>query len=170
MQSAVSNVEDHLRKTGEKLPKRVKSPWACNYRPESDLSPELSPTKATYFQSLIGVQRWIVELGRADIAMETSALASMMASPRDGHLNAVYHMFAFLKIKHNGVMCLTPLSLILIRASSLLKIGPPQLMANARQNYLPMLPSLAVLVLQCVLLLIQTMLETLLLVDQGLDF
>ena len=108
VQSAVKNVEDYLDKTGEKLPTRAKSPWPSNYRPESDLSPELSSNKATYFQSLIGVLRWIVELGRADIAMETSALASMMASPRNGHLNAVFHMFAFLKIKHNGVMVFDP--------------------------------------------------------------
>ncbi len=108
VQSAVKNVEETLDKSGEKLPTRAKSPWPSNYRPEADLSPELSPTKATYFQSLIGVLRWIVELGRADIAMETSALASMMASPRVGHLNAVYHMFAFLKVKHNGVMVFDP--------------------------------------------------------------
>ena len=47
---------------------------------------------------------WIVELGRADIAMETSALASMMAMPRAGHLYTVFYMFAFLKANHNGVM------------------------------------------------------------------
>ena len=62
------------------------------------------PTNGSYYQSLIGVLRWIVELGRADIVMETSALASMMALPREGHLTAVFHMFAFLEGKHNGVM------------------------------------------------------------------
>ena len=108
VQNAVKNVEDQLHKTGEKLPTRVRSPWPTNYRPESDITPELSSFKATYFQSLIGVLRWIVELGRADIAMETSALASMMALPRAGHLNAVYYMFSFLKSKHNGVMVFDP--------------------------------------------------------------
>ena len=43
-------------------------------------------------------------MGRADIIMETSALALMMALPREGHLDAVFHMFAFLKRKHNGVI------------------------------------------------------------------
>ena len=33
VQSAVKNVEDHLDKTGEKLPTRVRSPWPTNYRP-----------------------------------------------------------------------------------------------------------------------------------------
>ena len=40
--------------------------------------------------------------------METSALASMMALPREGHLDAVFHMFAFLKRKHNGVIIFNP--------------------------------------------------------------
>ena len=40
--------------------------------------------------------------------METSALASMMALPHEGDLDAVFHMFAFLKRKHNGVMVIDP--------------------------------------------------------------
>ena len=108
VQSAVKNVEYHLRKTGEKLPTRAKSPWSSQYRPEVDTTSELSAEKATYFQSLIGILRWIVELGRADITMETSAMASMMASPREGHLAQLYHMFAFLKTKHNSLMVFDP--------------------------------------------------------------
>ena len=107
-QSAVKNVEEYLARDKKKLPTRVRSPWPTNYRPEADVTPELSPIKATYFQSVIGVLRWIVELGRADIAMETSALASMMAMPRVGHLYAVFYMFAFLKANHNGVMVFDP--------------------------------------------------------------
>ena len=40
--------------------------------------------------------------------METSALASMMALPHEVHLDAVFHMFAFLKHKHNGVIVFEP--------------------------------------------------------------
>ena len=107
-QNAVKNVETYLSKTGEKPLHKTKSPWPCNYRPETDISPELTELKASYFQSLIGILRWIVELGRADICMETSAMASMMAMPRKGHLHALFHMFAFLKNKHNGVMVFDP--------------------------------------------------------------
>ena len=49
-----------------------------------------------------------MELGQADIVMETSALASMMVLPREGHLDAVFHMFAFLKRRHNGVIVFDP--------------------------------------------------------------
>ena len=72
------------------------------------IAPELSPVKTSYFQSLIGVLRWIVELGRADIVMETSALASMMALAREGNLLAIFQMFAFLRSNHNGVMVFDP--------------------------------------------------------------
>ena len=41
----------------------------------------------SYFQSLIGVLQWIVELGRGDLTMEISAMDSMMALPREDHLN-----------------------------------------------------------------------------------
>ena len=40
--------------------------------------------------------------------METSALASMMALPREVRLDAFFYMFAFLKRKHNGVIVFYP--------------------------------------------------------------
>ena len=40
--------------------------------------------------------------------METSTLASMMALPHEGHLDAVFHMFSFLKRKHKGVIVFDP--------------------------------------------------------------
>ena len=41
--------------------------------------------------------RWAVELGRVDILLETSLLSSHLALPREGHLEAVYQVFAYLK-------------------------------------------------------------------------
>jgi len=108
VQSAVKNVEEHLSRQGRSLPLKVKSCWTSNYRPETDVSPELSSMEAAYYQSLIGVLRWITELGRIDITMETSAMASMMAMPRQGHLEQLYHMFAYLKLKHNSSMVFDP--------------------------------------------------------------
>ena len=52
--------------------------------------------------------QWIVELNRVDITMETSALASIMALPREGHLRELLHMFAFLKTKHYAVIFFDP--------------------------------------------------------------
>ena len=99
VQNAVANIEDHLHKQGKKLPKRVKSALA---------SPELGPSDAAYYQSLIGILQWINELGRVDITCEASLMASSMALPREGHLEQLYHIFAYLKLKHNLEMVFDP--------------------------------------------------------------
>ena len=55
VQNAVGNVEKYLRKIGKLLLKRAKTPLSSNYRPETDVTPELEPAKASYYQSLIGI-------------------------------------------------------------------------------------------------------------------
>ena len=108
VQNAVENVEKQLKKDGKCLPKRANSPLSSNYRPELDISPELDPARASLYQSYIGILRWITELGRIDITCEISMMASCMAMPREGHLDQVYHIFAYLKNKHNTELVLDP--------------------------------------------------------------
>ena len=67
---AVNNVEEYLGKKGEKLTAKVFTPLANKYRPEVDISDKIQYKEASYYQSLIGILRWIVELGRADISVE----------------------------------------------------------------------------------------------------
>ena len=67
------------------MPSRAENPFAISYHPEMDTTPELKPVLVTYYQSQIGVLRWMVELGRVDIITEVSMLASQMALPREGH-------------------------------------------------------------------------------------
>ena len=40
------------------------------YVPELDISPELEQEAASYFQTVIGVLRWMIELGGIDIITE----------------------------------------------------------------------------------------------------
>ena len=108
VQAAVANVETHLKERNQSLPKKATSPFRGDYRPEVDVTPELDLADAAYYQSLVGVLRWIVELGRIDITCEVSEMASMMAMPREGHLDQLFHLFAFLKSKHNAEMVFDP--------------------------------------------------------------
>ena len=108
VQEAVKNVERHLKTNGDRLSTRANSPFSLNYRPEVDLSDPLDSHNVAYFQSLIGVLRWIVELGRADIACEVSMLSSYMALPREGHLSQLFHIFAYLQKNHNAEMVFGP--------------------------------------------------------------
>ena len=78
---AQRNVEKHLMKSSQVLPRKFKCPWSVNYQPEVGITPEVPPQEAAYYQSLIGILRWIVELRRADICMEVSAMTSMMTAP-----------------------------------------------------------------------------------------
>ena len=94
VQAAVKNVEQHLEGRKLKLVTRAETPICTSYyRPEIDISPELNATDAAYYQSLIGILRWMVELGRVDImCMEVSMMSSSLALPREGHLNQVFHI------------------------------------------------------------------------------
>jgi hypothetical protein len=57
---------------------------------------------------LIGILRWIVELGRVDICCEVSLLSSHLALPRKGHLDAVFHIFGYLNQHSNSEMVFDP--------------------------------------------------------------
>ena len=111
VQAAVKNVEDYLSKRTDdkwRLPAKAETPLRTTYRPEIDTTPELAPTEAAYYMSLVGILRWIVELGRVDICLECSMMSSHLALPREGHLHQVLQMFAYLKKYHNTEMAFDP--------------------------------------------------------------
>lgn len=108
VKAAIANVETKLGEAGQRLPSRCPTPMQANYRPELDVTAELKIKEVRYFQELIGVLRWAVELGRIDIAMEVSMLSSHLAMPRMGHLQQVYHMFGYLKVKTKRTLVFDP--------------------------------------------------------------
>ena len=98
IQAAVKNVESVLNKDGLRLKPKCCTPMANGYRPELDVSCELKADGVQYYQELIGVLRWAVEIGRVDILLEVSLLSQHLALPREGHLEQVMHIFGYLKI------------------------------------------------------------------------
>ena len=71
-----------------------------------DVSTLLSPDEASYFQTIIGMVRWMVELGRIYIAVKVSQLSSFLAMPSQGHLVNALHIMSYLKIKHKSRLVL----------------------------------------------------------------
>jgi hypothetical protein len=63
---AVSDVEFELSSVDLCLPTRVTTPLSQGHRPELGQSRELNSKRGPYYQSLIGVLRWICELGRVN--------------------------------------------------------------------------------------------------------
>jgi Reverse transcriptase (RNA-dependent DNA polymerase) len=77
---------------------------AMTYRPELDVTPVLGTKLASRYQQLIGILRWAVELGQVDILLEVSLMPSYLCQPREGHLEAVYNVFAYLSKHGNAPM------------------------------------------------------------------
>jgi hypothetical protein len=109
IQGTVLNLKKYLKANGDlSLPKGATNPFAQNYRPEIDVSGVLPPHRASFYQSQIVVLRWCVELGRVDIIAEVSMLAPHLSLPREGLLEGVLHVFAYLDRKHNSRIVFDP--------------------------------------------------------------
>jgi hypothetical protein len=85
----------------QKLLKKASGQFAGGYKPELDESPELDPIRANVYQSQIGILLWCVELGRIDIITEVSMLSTHPFLPRECHLEAVFHVCAYLGLHQN---------------------------------------------------------------------
>ena len=97
VKEAVRLVEQELVKMNKRLPNKVPTPLSSGYRPELDVSLLLKDEEANYYQQLIGVLRWAVELGRIDIAFPIAIMSKYLVQPREGHLNELFHLFGYLK-------------------------------------------------------------------------
>ncbi len=63
-----------------------------SYWPELDTLPELPPEHASYYQSLMEMYRWMIELDRVDKSTEVSMLSSLMILLYQRHLEAALHI------------------------------------------------------------------------------
>ena len=71
MKNAVKLVEDMMDQDGYKLKGRADQPYQQNYQPECDVSDELDIKLTQHYMSLIGILRWVVELGRINISVSS---------------------------------------------------------------------------------------------------
>src|SRR5210317_776314 len=79
------------------LQKKVKTVLPSGYKPELDGSKEVDDETAIVYMQFVGILRWLVELGRIDVAAGVSMMSAYNAMPRVGHFHAVLHMFAYLE-------------------------------------------------------------------------
>jgi hypothetical protein len=95
VQEAIRNVKGWLDEWVKYFKTRASSVLPTGYRPESDTTPNCNDEDALYYQQQIGVLRWAVELGRIDMCAEVSMLAACTTAPRQGHLEALFHMYSY---------------------------------------------------------------------------
>ena len=79
-----------------------------NYRPELDTSIECTNDQVTLYQNIIGILRWVVELGRIDIAFEVSLLSRYLVQPGTGHLVQALHIIKYLNIHFKNDLAFDP--------------------------------------------------------------
>jgi hypothetical protein len=96
VKEAIKNVENKLRDENRSLYKS-QQPMESNYHPELDITPLLNAEEITYYQSQISILRWMVELGHLDIYTPVTLLSSYLTQPRQGHLEAIYTTYQYLK-------------------------------------------------------------------------
>ena len=100
------NVETYLNRNGISMRKGKNYPLTSNYRPECNISAELALDESSYYALLIGVLRWIVEMGQLDFCCEVSMMSYCVAIPREVHFQQLYHMFSYLNLHHNAILVL----------------------------------------------------------------
>ena len=82
---------------------------SIDYKLEFDTTLECDQDQTNYFQNLIGVLLWIVELGRIDIAYEVSSLSKFLAKPQTEHIYQALHIFKYLERHIRNKLSFDPL-------------------------------------------------------------
>ena len=110
-QKACNNVTNYLdhEYDGRTLDQNVRTPFPDGYHPELDIYPELNEEQASFYNSKIGVLRWIVELVRIYIISKVLLLSFHLDLPRAGHIEAVFCTFDYLKTRQNARLVLDPI-------------------------------------------------------------
>ena len=106
--AAADNVESYLNNKWLSFLNSCNCPLPTSHRLEIDATPELSINDVSHHQSLIGVLRWMVELGRLDTCLEASMMSSCAELPRESHLEMLHKIFAHVKKCHNTKMGFNP--------------------------------------------------------------
>lgn len=109
MKAAVKNIKETLMNTRRQLPtSHIDTPMNNSYTPEFNVTKELNKNDVTFIQELNGIYRWATEIGRVDILLGVSLLSQYQASPREGHLEELPHIFDFPKKNPKLTLYLPP--------------------------------------------------------------
>jgi hypothetical protein len=108
IKEAIRCLELELSKAGLKLVGKPNTPMQHNDRLELDILSPLGPDQANYYMSLIGVLQWAIALGCIDVYVDVSMLSSHLALPQIGHLQQVFHIFAYLKAHEQSNVVFDP--------------------------------------------------------------
>ena len=94
---------------GMKIPLKGNHPFSnVQYKPELDSSDFCNADQIQAYQQIVGMLRWMIELGRVDILFETTIMSSFMVSPRTGHLKQLIHIIAYIRKHDRSTLMMDP--------------------------------------------------------------
>ena len=98
----IETIKNQTKQDGLTFNNNPKQPFSTvAYRTELDSSPFCNDIKSIYYMQLIGILRWMCEIGYIDILYETAILSRYSVQPRTYHLEQLLHIFHYLD-KHDN--------------------------------------------------------------------
>ena len=123
VKEATKVVFERMEDMGLKLTKKYKSPEHpfsnVSYRPELDVSDQCTQEEHQFYMQMVGIARWMIEIGRLDIAYEIYLMSRYLANPQIGHLIQMIHLFQYLHCNQGMDLIYDP-TRIHVRESSIL--------------------------------------------------
>ena len=106
--AAVQTIKNAITKKPWKMPKAEDTPTTKSFVPELYGTEGLGYDGIQFYQEMIGILRWATELGRTYILHEVSILSQYQAAPKEGHIEEILHIFAFLYGKPRLTLYMDP--------------------------------------------------------------
>ena len=110
-----TSAETYIKNAVERYERETKQtfgvyfcPMSPDYHSEEDDSPLLGPKDSSLYRGMLGSANWAVTLGRFDCAFAVNNLARYSMAPREGHLQAMMHVFGYLKKFRKGKLLIDP--------------------------------------------------------------
>ena len=87
--------ETYVRLFNTEPSKGLKIPLEKNYHPELDTSDILEGQQVNHYLTMVGQLQWFITFGRFDIQAQVITMSGIQAQPREGHLERLKRIFAY---------------------------------------------------------------------------
>ena len=77
------------------MPSRYATQYKSDYHSSDDISEELDTDGVEYYQEVIGILRWAIEIGQVGILVEVSLLSEYLTNPRKSNLDQSYDILSY---------------------------------------------------------------------------
>lgn len=105
-------VKQWIEEEGRKCTKRYQAAMNFKYHPEVNMSEELGDNLVNYFQQVIRILCWVLELWMIDIITKVLLLLLHNCLPHAGHLKIVYQICNYLSHHNNSTQILFDSTLV----------------------------------------------------------